>query len=394
MGANVTVSEPLTSLQTLDRRWLHLFVCGPGVGKGLALALPGSGWVFVDSCKVEAQLPQRLLLERFRNQAAADLLEAMVLTHPHQDHASGFAELVDALIPEAIAVTGNPPPKHHLVQAVDALLTSVPPQVTSAQTPAATVRAAAMAIKEWERRTGKPLQPLRDGTVISTGTSSASIACRAPTEEDITRLLGPPVSSQLRKNANHLSAVLEVSFGQTRVVLGGDLPRYESLKVKNVPVPSGWDAVLGRHPHLGEHAGLKVPHHASSYALHPQLLSPVGPKARAWCVTPYRGQGLPRTGPGEGLAQLLAVEPAVHVTAPPASCERRGWAPPSVVTLQQLHKEAQPTPTGDPLLDRGVEIRGGGPKGPLDNVWGVAFDDSGQVVGRWRGPQAFEVSPP
>ena len=394
MGTHLTASEPLASLKMLDRRWLHLFVCGPGVGEGLALALPGSGWVFVDSCKIEEQLPQKLLLEQYRSSGDVDLLHAMVLTHPHQDHASGFAELVDVLVPEAIAATGNPPPKYHLVEAVQALLSSVSPQVTSAQTPAATVRAAARAIKEWERRTGRQLLPLRDGEAISTGTSPASIACRAPSGADITSLLGPPPSIHLRKNANHLSAVLEVIFGQTRVVLGGDLPRYESLKGKAVPVASGWDAVLARHPQLAGHVGLKVPHHASTYALHPDLVSPAASNARAWYVTPYRSAGLPRTGSGEGLAQLLAAEPAVHVTAPPASCERKGWVPPSVVTLQQLHTEAAMAPTGDPLLDRGTEIRGSGPKAPLDNIWCVAFDDTGQVVGRWRGPQAFEVSPP
>jgi hypothetical protein len=318
----------------------------------------------------------------------------MVLTHPHQDHAAGFADLVDTLVPDAIAVTGNPHPKYHLVEAVETLLSSVPPQVTSAQTLAATVRAAARAIKEWERKTSRQLLPLRDGGAIATGTSPASIACRAPAEADITRLLGPPPSIQISKNANHLSAVLEVIFGQTRVVLGGDLPRYESLPGKFVPVTSGWDAVLTRHPQMMEHVGLKVPHHASRYALHPQLISQASPTARAWCVTPYRSSGLPRTGAGEGLSQLLAAEPTVHVTAPPASCERKGWVPPPIVTLQNLHQEATIAPTGDPLLDRGIDIRGAGPKAPMDNVWCVAFDDAGQIVGRWRGAQAFEISPP
>ncbi|QSQ21427.1 MBL fold metallo-hydrolase [Pyxidicoccus parkwayensis] len=392
MGAHLTASQSLTSLTRLDRRWLHLFVCGPGTGEGLALALPGSGWVFVDACMIDGRSPQQLLLEQYREPAGVDPLRAMVLTHPHQDHASGFAELVDVLVPESIATTGNPPPKYHLVEAVEALLSSTSSQVTSARTPAATVLAAARAIKEWERKTGRQLAPLRDGEALSTGTSLASIACRAPTDADITSLLGPPPSPHLARNANHLSAVLEVLFGQTRVVLGGDLPRYESLKARTVSVPSGWDAVITRHPHLAGHGGLKVPHHASTYALHPQLISPTGPQARGWCVTPYRSKGLPRTEPGDGLSRLLAAEPSVHVTAPPASCERKGWVPPSVVTLQQLHHEASTVPTGDALLDRGTDIRGGGPKGPLDNVWCVAFDDAGQVVGRWRGPQAFEVT--
>lgn len=42
----------IDELKALDRSLLHLFVTGPRDGEGLALALPGTGWVLIDSCQV------------------------------------------------------------------------------------------------------------------------------------------------------------------------------------------------------------------------------------------------------------------------------------------------------------------------------------------------------
>jgi glyoxylase-like metal-dependent hydrolase (beta-lactamase superfamily II) len=74
---------------------LYLFVCGPGGGaptlgsEALALALPGSGWMFVDCCRVGDDLPQEKLWLKYRRQAA-DVVLVSVLTHPHDDHAAGW----------------------------------------------------------------------------------------------------------------------------------------------------------------------------------------------------------------------------------------------------------------------------------------------------------------
>lgn len=47
----VLTSGRLTELAELDRSLLHLFVAGPGEGEGIAVALPGSGWLMVDGCR-------------------------------------------------------------------------------------------------------------------------------------------------------------------------------------------------------------------------------------------------------------------------------------------------------------------------------------------------------
>jgi hypothetical protein len=81
--------------------------------------------------------------------------------------------------------------------------------------------------------------------------------------------------------ANHLSTVVEVVFGATRLVLGGDLPTLESNSTTRVP--AGWDLVMDRHPSLGAHHGLKLPHHGSAEAHHESLHRPrQAQQNRAW----------------------------------------------------------------------------------------------------------------
>ncbi|MGO9834299.1 MAG: hypothetical protein ACLP1X_08795, partial [Polyangiaceae bacterium] len=107
----------LADLATLDRRFLHLFVAGPGEGEGLAIALPGAGWVLVDGCRsvYEKQpdgLPLEQILATFSNEAEA--VELMVLTHPHRDHFHGFAEMLEARPPKAVAIVGIDGPQRTL----------------------------------------------------------------------------------------------------------------------------------------------------------------------------------------------------------------------------------------------------------------------------------------
>ena len=100
---------------------------------------------------------------------------------------------------------------------------------------------------------------------------------------------------------NEISAVIEVMFGATRVVLGSDLP---ATNYDGTPARGGWAEVLARHGDLGQHAALKLPHHGSRYAFHPQLHTEG--QHRAWWLSPFnQGQRLPPLG-GDGIAVLVS----------------------------------------------------------------------------------------
>lgn len=351
---------------------LFLFVCGPGGKRGygaeaLALALPQGGWLTVDSCKVGRVLPQQAIISRWRRSASEPIL-ASVLTHPHDDHAAGFGELLDTLRPPVVAVTGNPPPEKDLAQRIrDLELSGVP----SRDIAAGTVRAALAAMERLVSSGATRLVPIRDGEVLVQG--PARVRCLAPERREISQLLG-----QLpRERANELSAVLEVMWGSTRLLLGADLPW---RRPGGAVASSGWHAVDARHPGLAGHTGLKVPHHGSREALYPGLLGTLGQAQRLWVCTPYELSDLPRLTLGDGVDQLLAAEPLLHLTKLP---HRSGKAAGAAIPIGAL----RPQP-GAPL-----SFKAAPPDGALDAVWCFAFDDKGQLVGRWRGDATVEVVP-
>jgi hypothetical protein len=300
---NFVDSRPIEELEALDRSRLYLFVVGPEVGEGLALALPASGWLFVDACRVGDSLPQ---LEIFKRLAQPSENVTLVLTHPHADHADGFADLVERIQPNVIAVTGTSHPATDLLQAVKAILEreDAAGSPTSRKEVARAVKSAVEAIRGWERRTGRRTIPLCDGGLLES--LMTHVHCCAPDETGATALLSGNWPLTVEK-ANHLSTVLAIRYGGTLVVLGGDLPRFESNALEQ-RVPTGWDAVLERHPSLSKHTGLKVPHHgfpvrvASSAARAArrepprflrdpvQPLMPAGSRRRGWFVSAPRAR--------------------------------------------------------------------------------------------------------
>jgi len=362
-------SRPIVDLTALDRRHLHLFVAGPGMGEGLAVALPGSGWVLIDVCQLgnEGPYPQQEILAKYR--AADDPILSLVLTHPHRDHVLGFSALLGAANPRDVAVTGNPPPESDLVSAVQRAL-AAPAVVgrTSDALLAKAVHSAVEAIRSWELRSGRKTRAMRDGEVLVTR-KAVSLLCVAPDEAGIRELLAESQAAALPRRANHLSLVFEVVFGATRVVLTSDLPRVESTR-EEPEVPTGWNAVMERHPRLRGHHGLKISHHGSRHAVHADLIAADGSRRRAWVVTPYNaGEAkLPRADADEGLEMLLRAEPAVHLTALPVARGRQPkWAHPGRVERSEIAVKAAAgtMKTGSSILDRGRDVRAARASDPL-----------------------------
>lgn len=211
--------------------------------------------------------------------------------------------------------------------------------------------------------------------------------CRAPDTTVARPLLQ---GSDVAKRANELSAVLEIQWGGTRVILGGDLPRVETNRQREVPIPSGWELVMQQRPELGEHAGLKVPHHASWAAMHLSLMRPAPAPRRAWVVTPlHNGSNhLPSLDVNDGLDLLHLTEPCVMVTREPrvaAGC--------AVWSLPALRSSVRRPAAANPLVARGKVLTPNAPLAPLDATWAVALDDAGSIVARYRGAAAFDAVP-
>ncbi|MCA9572754.1 MAG: MBL fold metallo-hydrolase, partial [Myxococcales bacterium] len=325
-------------------------------------------------------LPILQLLRRFRD--GEERVTLMVLTHPHEDHADGFGHLVTELDPEWIGVTSANPPAPSLQAQVEAAMKATAAD-SGQEGRLRSVEAAFKAIAAWRERHQREVTPLHDGVAIALGATTVSV--RSPTVDTIAALTadGWPAA---RPRANELSSVLELTFGATRLLFGGDLPHTRGGRV----LDQGWKGTLGRHPHLEGGAGLKVPHHGSREALFAPMLDAWG----SWWVTPFARQRLPRGGAKEGMAGMLAHHSPVQVTAlPTRKAEQHHVPPPARLTLSEWTQVFDASDLNDAFARLAVETGPARGAGPLDAVWAASFDDQGRCVARWRGRVALDVVP-
>jgi hypothetical protein len=238
-----------------------------------------------------------------------------------------------------------------------------------------------LAIRRRFDAASEDLIALVDGTQVPLTHPGVTAFVRAPDAA----LVHDRLTSGQRGDPNELSAVVELVFGATRIVLGSDLPTVDAY---GVALDAGWNTVLHRHPHLGDHRGLKIPHHGSPAAFHPGLMASGG--GRTWWISPFnRGKRLPPTDP-DGVPRLVALNGEVSLTATPrARAAQPSHADPAVVPLAELPSLFATTT----LVAAGAFSVTPPAVEPLDPVWCGAFDDQGVLRGAWRGHRAFIVVP-
>jgi hypothetical protein len=363
----------------LDRSLLHVFVAGPGYGEGIAVALPHSGWIVLDGCRVSnGRLPILAILDRWRS--STEPVEALLLTHPHADHAFGIRETIEVTAPRRIGVTTSPTSPALVFTTAESELAVASPGSLD-QLRRRTVIDAMLAIRRRFDASPGDLIALVDGAQVPLAHRGIAAFVRSPDAA----LVHERLAGGYRGDPNELSAVVELVFGATRVVLGSDLPTVDR---RGVVLDAGWDRVLGRHPHLGDHRGLKIPHHGSPAAFHAGLMT--SGSGRNWWISPFnRGKRLPPTDP-DGVPRLVELNGEVLLTATPRA---RGAQPvhtdPGVVPLAEfpsLFTTASPL-TVDAFSVTPPDVE------PLEPVWCGAFDDQGALRGAWRGNRAFSVVP-
>lgn len=383
MGAvDLTDCLPLKELGPLESSLLYVFVVGPGKGEGLALALPERGWVLVDSCTTSEQESNLVTLVQTYRRPPTDPVYSLVWTHPHEDHCSGLPDVLELLDPETVAVAGPQQAETALAVEAQCWRDMFPPTERERQFQAS-VRNALVAVATWRETHPEGLRALCDGATLDIP-EPVTASVRAPTPTYLQKFYSDPECYSLtRRHANSLSLVLDVSFGETRIVLGGDLENDEV---------EGWGAVLQRHSHLGSHRGLKLPHHGSLGSFHDGLMTPCQGGQRVWWVTPFNSSRLPRPQPDEGLEILLRQESSVHLTALPASKKVQAEHPePARVTRTELLERTNAASSGSWFIDGGTDRKPEQALGPLDPVWCCAFDSQNRLQGRWRGKAALEV---
>jgi hypothetical protein len=370
----------------LDRDRLHLFVAGPGPGEGLALALPRPelGWIFVDGCKSNKnEYPLHEIWKDYRLDGEPTL--GIVLTHPHKDHYEGMVRLIDLASPRWLACVAT----HHQARAEVRALRDDPVVQDYPGLLSGSVKDVLSRIQhEWDwNGTGRVL--LRAGGSLPLGRTDVTIEVVAP-DPDGTRAFfrDPDLAELLRARANELSAVLHVRFGATRLVLGGDLPERDH----GAGPRTGWTKVLLSCPGLPGSLVLKIPHHGSDGARHPDMVKfGVAPGGACWVLTPFLGgreRPLPRFDRGRGVDALLDGINEVRLTSLP-----KGWTTKAPLDAVVPISAIEPPPAIAVPGARFKSLAGLTKGKPLDAVWVFAVDDKNRRTALHRGDRALTIGP-
>jgi hypothetical protein len=167
------------------------------------------------------RLPILAILDRWRS--PAESVDALLLTHPHTDHAFGIRETIEFTAPRCLGVTTSPTSPELVFTAIEAELSASSPGSLD-QLRRRTVIEAMLAIRRRFDAAPRDLIALVDGTQVPVMHPGVTAFVRAP---DAT-LVHDRLASGQRGDPNELSAVVELVFGATRIVLGSDLPTVDS----------------------------------------------------------------------------------------------------------------------------------------------------------------------
>lgn len=172
-------SNPLEALPApLDRSLLHVFVAGPGYGEGIAVALPGSGWLVLDGCQIsDERLPIHAVIDRWRD--PDESIEALLLTHPHTDHAFGIRETIERYRPRRIGLTTSPSSPELVFAAIEKELAASTPSALEQLRRRITL-SAMLAIRSRLQSSPRDVIALVDGAQVPLTHAAVTAFVRAP----------------------------------------------------------------------------------------------------------------------------------------------------------------------------------------------------------------------
>jgi beta-lactamase superfamily II metal-dependent hydrolase len=267
----------------LDPALLYIAVFGAGSGECIMVRSPEEpAWLVVDSFRLRGS----------REPIASHVLReletrwsALVMSHPHTDHARGFADLLRSNGQGPVGCYMPPPDpladEDHINWPYQEPGLEAQVGLQSIQT-----RWDADEATRWDFATD--LTPRTIGVV------------------QVLPLWPRPDIPVTSTSLNAWSTPLLLRWSAVEVLLGADLPNLQ------------WAALAGaaNAPNLGVHAALKVAHHASRGSQAREVL--VGGSSKRFAVTtPFFSQQLPRFGDHQGAHVILQQRQELALTALP-----------------------------------------------------------------------------
>jgi beta-lactamase superfamily II metal-dependent hydrolase len=252
---------------------LELTLFGPGYGESIVLHIPGLGWGVVDSCSWRplGQPAKTPPLEYLRL-LSVDSLFFIILTHPHEDHYQGMAEILRAYRGRIRYVS-----RYH-GEGVRELKVYLARQRLTGRSGMASLGEVFTAMEEakeggaYELRLSEMTQiiahqNLQVGESPIFGVQIVALSPSAESGERYTNLLRQsipnvgervlPLKDELH---NYIASAISLAAGQVRVILGSDLESGATDRM-------GWRGVLSNPDRHNLSADLvKVAHHGSRNA--------------------------------------------------------------------------------------------------------------------------------
>ncbi len=343
----------MTLRETLNDGYVSVVVFGPGYGESVAVRGPDGRWLVIDSLREprSERNPAAALLREFDAEP-----ELLVLTHDHEDHSAGFAELVEMQSGSGTRIGCVP---RVLPDAADPLRN---PDAGAALRQGRTRLALAAIQAQWDRRPSSRWLLCR-GRETTLG--PVRITALSPRAE----LVGAGV---LR---NRLSAAMLLEWEDLRVILGADLPNVE------------WQRVDSR-VDLGAHQLCKAPHHGSKRSQHDRLFNGTGTGA-TWIVAPWTraGRHVPSLAGDGDLDRLLRRIPRVELTSSPTALT--SWPTPPIDRAALSRLVDRSTFGGSDLV-----LEYDDAERPAAESWVAAsLTSTGELAAIERGNSALPVDP-
>lgn len=277
---------------------LSITFFGPGYGESIVAHYGSGKWFIVDSCKFSRKgKPIPLAFLDALEVDAATCVRAILITHWHDDHIRGAAEIVagcpsarigvpssfgDSIFAAFLGAFEDSASGTHGtgVDEIREILRELTPDRLSGRP------------QPWLLSSNKELIKSKDsdGNVVFSLTSlSPSDAQIILSLRSIGKLM-PAIGATKRRatatGANHDSAVLWAEFGD-RALFGADLEVHANSDC-------GWEAVVGSDIKRNGASLFKVAHHGSSNGHHPDVWSDMLEPEAVAVVTPWnRNRGLP-----------------------------------------------------------------------------------------------------
>jgi beta-lactamase superfamily II metal-dependent hydrolase len=314
----------------------YLFVLGPDVGETVALRFPQGSWVIVDSFSHDGRPAAEWLIREY-----GGTVDAVVLTHPHQDHYSGILELLDDHEPRIIGCVH--PRSGDITRGLP-----VDPRRLLKE------RARPTYDRIWDSWQHSPERKWQTFRKYFIRVEDAQLTSLHPV---------PPLepTDWNHRSINDLSSAILVQWHQLRILLGADATN------------DAWNSMGEEFPDLADHSVLKVPHHGSRNAIHSAFGD--GRQDRVWIVTPFKRQRLPRAEEGQGMAAMLGFVNQFHLTAMPFRHDLENQ------TRCETTREA----IRDNLRPRKLDRAASDASNRLEARVVVEFGPSGNVKEMWHG---------